>query len=152
MSSLALTSSWYYICTSYCIPDNTGVILTYLIHARQVKNISTSTLVFNISQFFLLLNYQLLLMILDKASFDSKISFFFQNYLVSRKTKYFWNNFSSPLFNVDIGVEQDSILSPILSALYLSPIFHIFEKRLKKSKKSDFCHLFCRRWSFCFSR
>jgi len=67
-------------------------------------------------------------MILDKASFDSKISFFFQNYLVSRKTKYFWNNFSSPLFNVDIGVEQDSILSPILSALYLSPIFHIFEK------------------------
>jgi len=68
---------------------------------------------------------------LDKAGFNSKISQFFQNYLVGRKTKYFWNNFFSPLFNVDIGVGQGSALSPILSVLYLSSVFHILEKRLK---------------------
>ena len=35
---------------------------------------------------------------------------------------------------MDIDIGQDSILSLILSALYLSPIFHIFEKRAKNVK------------------
>jgi len=59
---------------------------------------------------------------------------FFCNYLVDRKTKYLWNNFSFSLFNVDVGVSQESALSPILSALYLALILHIFEKRLKNLK------------------
>jgi len=93
-------------------------------------------LVFNIAQFFPLLNHQLLPLILDKAGFDCKASIFFKNYLVSRKTKYLWNSFSSPLCNIDIGISQESTLSPIILALYLSPIFHIFEKYLKNLKIS----------------
>jgi len=50
---------------------------------------------------------------------------------VDRKTKYLWNDFSSSYFNVNIGISQGSALSPILSALYLLLVFHIFEKRLK---------------------
>jgi len=50
------------------------------------------------------LNHQVLLLILDKTGFDSKIAIFFQNYLVGKKTKYLWNNFSFPFFSVDIGV------------------------------------------------
>jgi len=73
-------------------------------------------------------------LILDKAGFDPKISHFFSNYLVGRKTKYFWNNFSFLFFDVNIGIGQESALSPILSALYLLPVFHIFEKRLKNLK------------------
>jgi len=68
---------------------------------------------------------------LNKASFDSKISSFFSDYLVSRKTQYLWNYFISPFFNIDIGIGQGSTLSPILSILYISSIFHIFEKRVK---------------------
>jgi len=100
----------------------------HLIHAEWVKNCSTSILVFDITQFFPSLNYQLLLSILNKANFDPRVSHFFRNYLVGRKTKYFWNNFSSPYFDVNIGVRQGSVLSPILSALYLSLIFYVFEK------------------------
>jgi len=48
--------------------------------------------------------------------------------------KYLWNSFSSPFFNIDIGVGQSFALSLILSALYLSPIFDIFEKRIKNLK------------------
>ena len=77
------------------------------------------------------LNYQLLLCIIDKAKLDHKISTFFKDYLVGRKTKYLWNNFLSPFCSIDIGVRQESTLSSILSALYLSLIFHIFEKYLK---------------------
>ena len=54
--------------------------------------------------------------------------------MMSRKTKYFWNDFSSSYFDINIGIGQGSALSPILSALYLSPVFHIFEKRLKNLK------------------
>ena len=65
-----------------------GVVLTYFIHTGWVKNLLTSTLAFDIVQFFPSLNYQLLPLILDKAGFDSKILSFFYNYLVDRKTKY----------------------------------------------------------------
>ena len=99
-----------------------------------VKNLITSTLTFNITQFFLLLNYCLLIFIMKKAGFDNHIISFFSNYLVDRKTNYFWNNFISPIFNVNVGVGQGSALSPILLALYLSPFIYILENHLKNLK------------------
>jgi len=71
---------------------------------------------------------------MEKTGFDLKISKFFSDYLVSRKTQYTWNNFSSPFFDVNVGVGQGSALSPILSALYLSFLFHIFKKQVKNLK------------------
>ena len=70
-------------------------------------------------------------LILDKVGFGPQVINFFSNYLVNRKTSYFWNNFSSQSFDVNVGVGQGSALSPILSTLYLSPFFHIFEKHIK---------------------
>jgi len=91
-------------------------------------------LAFDIMQFFSSLNHQLLSLILDKADFDHKVSCFFKNYLVDRKTKYFWDSFSFPFCNIDISVSQISALFFILSALYFSLIFHILEKHLKNLK------------------
>jgi len=90
-----------------------------------------STLAFDIVQFFPLLNHCLLPLIIEKAEFDSKISKFFSDYLDGRKTQYTWNDFSSPFFDVNVGVGQESALSPILSTLYLSLLFHIFKKQVK---------------------
>ena len=56
---------------------DTEVVLTYLIHVEWVKNLLTSILVFDIAQFFPLLNYCLLSLILNKVGFDSKIFIFF---------------------------------------------------------------------------
>jgi len=53
-------------------------------------------LAFDIAQFFPLLNHQLLPFILDKTGFDPRISSFFSDYLVGRKTQYLWNTFFSP--------------------------------------------------------
>ena len=71
-----------------------------------------------------------------KAGFNFKVSNFFKNYLVGRKTKYLWNSISSPYCNVDISASQRLALSPILSALYLSLIFYILENHLKNLKIS----------------
>ena len=53
---------------------------------------------------------------------------------MDRKTNYFWNNFIFPIFKVNVGVGQDSVLSPILSALYLSLFLYILENHLKNLK------------------
>ena len=60
--------------------------------------------------------------------------FIFADYLVNRKTNYSWSNFSSPTFNINVGVDQSSVLSSILSALYLSPFIYILENWLKNLK------------------
>jgi len=68
---------------------------------------------------FLSLNHCLLALILGKVGFDSRVVKFFSNYLVDRKTKYFWNNFSSSQFDINMRVGQGSALSPIFFALYI---------------------------------
>ena len=40
----------------------------------------------------------------------------------------------SPIYNINVGVGQGSALSPILSALYLSPFIYILENHLKNLK------------------
>lgn len=66
-----------------------GIALTYFICMGWVRNIATSTLAFDIAQFFPSLNHCLLPHILSKAGFDPKVKHFFSNYLVRRKTQYF---------------------------------------------------------------
>jgi len=107
------------------------IALTHFIHIGWIKNMATSSLAFDIAQFFLSLNHCLLALILGKADFDLRVVNFFSNYLVNRRTKYFWNNFSSSSFDVNVGVGQGLALSPILSTLYLSLFLHILEKHLK---------------------
>jgi len=89
---------------------------------------------FNISQFFLSLNHQILTLILKKAEFDNCVVNFFTNYLIGRKTNYFWNNFTLPMFDINVGVGQGSALCPILSALYLLLFFYTIENCLKNLK------------------
>ena len=82
--------------------SDASITLTHFIHIGWVRNLSTSTLAFDIFQFFPLLNHYLLTLILGKAGFDLRVVKFFSNYLVGRKTQYFWNSFSSLFFNFDI--------------------------------------------------
>jgi len=67
---------------------NVGIALTHIIHSGWVKNSTTSTLVFDIAQFFPSLNHYFLICILQKAVLDSRVVNFFTDYLVSRKTNY----------------------------------------------------------------
>ena len=110
---------------------DTGVALTHIIRSGWSKGRSTSSLAFNISQFFPSLNHRLLVLILEKVGLDPKVTNFFANYLIQRSTKYLWNNLSSPSFEVNVRVGQGSALSPILSTLYLSLLIYIIEKRFK---------------------
>jgi len=111
--------------------SDASIVLTHFIRIGWIKHLLTSTLAFDITQFFPSLNHHFISLILDKAGFGPLVINFFSNYLVNRKTSYFWNNFSSQSFDINVGVGQGSALSPILSTLYLSSFFHIFEKRIK---------------------
>ena len=111
--------------------SDAGVTLTHIIRSGWSKGKITSILAFDISQFFPSLNHQLLILILEKCGLDFKASKFFVNYLIQRSTNYQWNDLLSPPSKVNVGVGQESALSPILSSLYLSPLLYIIEKRIK---------------------
>ena len=104
-----------------------GVTLMHIIQSGWIKNKTTSILAFDISQFFPTLNHHILTLILEKAGLDPKVTVFFADYLVRRKTNYVWNNLSSPMHKVNVGVSHGSALSPILFALYLSSLLYILE-------------------------
>ena len=110
------------------------VALTHIVCSGWAKGKTTSTLTFDISQFFSSLNHCLLTLILEKVDLEPRVSSFFANYLVKRKMNYVWNDLLSPDFKVNIRVGQGSALSPILSALYLTPFLYILEKHLKNLK------------------
>ena len=114
--------------------SDASIALTHIIQLGWAKEKSTSSLAFDISQFFLSLNHRLLVLILEKAGLNPKVMAFFANYLVQRRTNYLWNDLSSPMFNVNVGVDQGSALSPILSTLYPSPLLYILENWLKNLK------------------
>jgi len=118
-----------------CSIINIGIYLTYLIYIEWINGLHMSILAFNIAQFFPLLNHQLLLKILDKTEFDLKITTFFSSYFINRQTQYLWNNFISPFFRADVGVGQEFVYFPILSAL---SILYIFEKKSNNPLSSFF--------------
>ena len=114
---------------------DTSIYLTHLIRTGWLRQCHTSVLAFDITQFFPSLNHQFLLLCLKKTSLNTNIIHFFNSYHSDHSTSYLWNSFTSSSFNVNIGVGQDSALSPILSALYLAPIIKTFKKRIKNLNK-----------------
>ena len=113
---------------------DTDIVLTHIIRSEWAKEKSTSSLAFDILQFFPSLNHCLLTLILKKAGLNPNVTSFFANYLVRRRTSYVWNDLTFPTFEVNVGVGQGSALSPILSALYLTLFLYILEKHLKNLK------------------
>ena len=65
-----------------------GIALTHIVQSGWTKERNTSTLAFDISQYFPSLNHQLLVLILMKAGLNPKVTNFFANYLIQRSTKY----------------------------------------------------------------
>ena len=65
-------------------------MLTHIVWSGWVKGKATSTLAFDISQFFPSLNHHFLVLILEKAGFDPTVVSFFSNYLTQRSMKYLW--------------------------------------------------------------
>ena len=131
MTSLTLISSGVFAND----PQQTQAYLTHLIRAGWLKQCHMSILAFDIAQFFPSLNHQFLSLCLKKAGLNTNVICFFNSYQSNYSTSYSWNTFTSPSFNVNVGVGQGSALSPILSALYLAPIIKMFKKRIKNLNK-----------------
>jgi len=112
-----------------------GIYLTHFIRAGWLRQCHMSIFAFDIAQFFPSLNHQFLSLCLKKAGLNTNVICFFNSYHSNHSTSYSWNTFTSPSFNVNIGVGQGSALSPILSALYLAPIIKTFKKRIKNLNK-----------------
>jgi len=71
---VVISNNFIYLCQldslKHRSTTNTGVALTHFIQSDWVKNLYTSTVAFNITQFFPFLNHHLLSFILNKVEFD----------------------------------------------------------------------------------
>ena len=112
-----------------------GLYFTHLICTGWTKQCHTSIIAFDIAQFFPFLNYTFLSICFKKVGLNSNIIKFFDSYHSNHLTTYTWNRFSSPLFNTNVRVDQGTVLSPIISAIYLVLIIKIFKKRIKNLKE-----------------
>jgi len=70
------------------LTSDARVALTHAIRSGWVMNKTTSTLAFNIAQFFPSLNHHLLTLSFKKAGFDPRVVSFFTDFLIQRNTKY----------------------------------------------------------------
>ena len=107
--------------------EDAGVFLTHLVQASWAKRLKTSTVAFDIVQFFPSLNYSMLTLILRHFGFSDCIIDFFSNYSIGKLTQYSWNLFISSACDANVGVGSDFVHSLILSVLYITPLIHIFE-------------------------
>jgi len=115
-----ISNDFIYPCQSESLKQRSmsdiDIALTYFIQSDWTRNNTMSTLAFDIVQFFPFLNHQLLLLILKKAGYYSKVIQFFSNYLVDRKTQYSWNNSTRGLISPQKCLLYRSCVLPI--ALY----------------------------------
>jgi hypothetical protein len=108
--------------------EDAAVALTHHVRTGWAHKKATSVLAFDIAQFFPSLNHNVLSEIIKHFGFSSKVVSFFSDYLTKRKRKYTIKGEISPFYDSDVGVGQGSVLSPILSALYIAPVFHLLDK------------------------
>jgi hypothetical protein len=108
--------------------EDAAVALTHHVCMGWANKKATSVLAFDIAQFFPSLNHFALSKIIEYFGFVSKVVSFFSDYLTNGKTQYAINGETSSLYDSNVGVGQGSALSPILSALYIAPIFHLLDK------------------------
>ncbi|CAA7271828.1 unnamed protein product [Cyclocybe aegerita] len=106
--------------------EDAGLILTHLVRAGWVKGLQTSTLAFDITQFFPSINHEMFMAVLRKQGFSPILVEFFASYLVGHSTVYCWNTFQSDPRSADVGVGQGSALSPVISGLFIAPVMKLF--------------------------
>jgi hypothetical protein len=107
--------------------EDTGAYLTHLVCVGWAMGHQTNIVAFDIAQFFLSLNHEVLLQIISLLGFPVVVGNFFRSYLVGQRTTYKWDSFMSGSYTADVGVGQGSALSPVASALVLeSPVWSRF--------------------------
>ncbi|CAA7271402.1 unnamed protein product [Cyclocybe aegerita] len=106
--------------------EDAGLILTHLVRVGWVKGLQSSTLAFDITQFFPSINHEMFMAVLHKQGFSPILVDFFASYLVGHSTVYCWNTFQSDLRSADVGVRQGSALSPVISGLFIALVMKLF--------------------------
>lgn len=87
-----------------------------------------AVILFDISGFFDNLNVDRLVHIVSNLGFPPSITAWLRSFLTDRTIRITFNGSTSESFNISHGTPQGSPLSPILSALYTSPLLKLVNR------------------------
>ena len=88
--------------------------LVHQIRQGWARNLDTSVLLFDLSQFFPSVQYEPMLEILHRDGFSSQFCDFMSSYLTGRTTQFDFGGELTPEVPFNVGLGQGSCLSPIL--------------------------------------
>ena len=96
-------------------------LMHILITENRDCGLHTTVLALDIAQFFPSMSHEVICALLTKLGFNGKIVCFLAAFLQDHSTTYTWDGITTGThFQCSDGVPQGDLLSPVLSALYLS--------------------------------
>ena len=102
--------------------------LTHQAEAAMKTGYSAALLLFDIQGFFDNLNVDRLIGIMTNLGFPNTVCVWTHSFLTDRRVRLTFNGFTSDAATISHGTPQGSPLSPILSAIYTSPLLKLVNK------------------------
>ena len=115
-------------------------LMHVLITENRDCGLHTTVLALDIAQFFPSMSHEVICALLTKLGFNGKIVCFLAAFLQDHSTTYTWDSIATNThFQCSDGIPQGDLLSPVLSALYLSLVIkHLFPWNYKRWVNSLF--------------
>ncbi|KAG5223534.1 reverse transcriptase from mobile element jockey protein [Salix suchowensis] len=112
-------------CRDNSSTTDAGITLIHDIQSGWKKGLTASALAFDIKGFFDHVHHGRLLEVLRLAGFPFQVRAWIQSFISNRQVSIRVNGFNTDPSISSVGIPQGSPLSPILAALYTSPVIEI---------------------------
>ena len=126
-----LPPSQFGSCDYHCATD-AALCLVHQAQAAVKCQFVASVVLFDISGFFDNINIERIVQIFHNLGFDPRLCAWVQSFLSERQVRLSFNGFKSDPIPLDHGTPQGSPLSPILSALFTSPLLKHINQTWKR--------------------
>jgi hypothetical protein len=101
---------------------NAGLTLIHDVQTAYVNGLKVGILVFDVHGFFNNVNHMCLTAIIHNMGFAPSLAQWAESFLANGKVHLWFNNITLDKWEQPVGVPQGSLLLPILSIAYMSPL------------------------------
>jgi hypothetical protein len=128
ITSLHLIPTTQFSAHPFSLMIDAGLYLTHDIKTAHVLRGVCSSLVSDIQGFFNNINHGRLTTLIESLGFAPEICRWAKSLLKDRSIHLHFNGHASDEINLEMGMPQSSLVSPVLSIIYASPLLHLVKQ------------------------